>query len=210
MSRSISVNDKITNRLQQLLPGSILFTQDFSGDGSSEAVRQELVRLVKAGVLKRVSQGVYVIPKKLGEYGYMLPTAEEIAFALARRDKTRIVPTGEVALWKLGLSTQVPLNYVYMTDGPSKVIRIEGIEGKTSYTITFKHASPKNFALRGKISSQVIQALRAIGEKNLTEEVLDKIRSLIMRENLDDLNHDLTIAPAWISKLIKDSFKSYK
>ncbi len=159
-------------------------------------------------MLKRLSQGIYLIPKKLGPHGLLLPNAEEVASALARRDKTRIVPTGEVALWKLGLSTQVPLNYVYLTDGPSRVIHIEEIEGKTSYTITFKHASPKNFALRGKISGQVIQALKAIGEKNLTEDVLDKIQSLIMRENMDD--HDLTVAPAWISKLIKDSFKSYK
>lgn len=208
--RSISVKDKIVNRIQQLLPGTILFAQDFLQDGSSEAVRQQLRRLVEAGILKRLSQGVYVIPKKIGEHGYLLPSAEEIALALARRDKSRIIPTGEVALWKLGLSTQVPLKYVYLTDGPSRVIKIEETEGKTSYTITFKHASPKNFASRGKISSQVIQALKAIGEKNLTETMLDKINALIMRENLDDLNHDLTVAPAWISKLIKDSFKSYK
>lgn len=208
--RSISVKDKIVNRIQQLLPGTILFAQDFVQDGSSEAVRQQLRRLVEAGVLKRLSQGVYVIPKKLGKHGYLLPTAEEIAMAIARRDKSRIIPTGEVALWKLGLTTQVPLKYVYLTDGPSRVIKIEETEGKTRYTITFKHASPKNFASKGKISSQVIQALKAIGEKNLTETTLDKINALIMRENLDDLNHDLTVAPAWISKLIKDSFKSYK
>lgn len=121
-----------------------------------------------------------------------------------------IIPSGEVALWKLGLSTQVPLNHVYLTDGPSRVIKIEEKDGKTSYTITFKHASPKNFALRGKISSQVVQALKAIGEKNLTKSILEKVESLIMRENLDDLNHDLTVAPAWITKLIKDSFKNYK
>jgi hypothetical protein len=209
-NKFISVKDKIIARTRQLLPGSILFAQDFLSDGTSEAVRQQLTRLVKTGLLKRLSQGVYVIPKKLGDHGYLLPTADEIASALARRDKTRIIPTGEVALWKLGLSTQVPLNYVYLTDGPSKVIKIEEKDRKTSYTITFKHASPKNFALRGKISGQVIQALKAIGEKNLKEEVLDKIQSLIMRESTDDLNHDLAVAPTWISKLIKDSFKSYK
>ncbi len=208
-TRHISAKDKIINRIQQLLPGSILFAQDFLSDGSSEAIRQQLTRLVKAGVLKRLSQGIYLLPKKIGSHGLLLPNAEEVASALARRDKTRIIPTGEVALWKLGLSTQVPLNYVYLTDGPSRVINIEETEGKTSYTITLKHASPKNFALRGKISGQVIQALKAIGEKNLTEEVLDKIQSLIMRENMDDLNHDLTVAPAWISKLIRESFKSY-
>jgi hypothetical protein len=209
-AKYFSVRAKIINRIKQLLPGSILFAQDFYAEGSSEAVRQQLTRLVKAGLLKRLSQGVYIVPKKLGDHGYLLPTADEIASALARRDKARIIPTGEVALWKLGLSTQVPLNYVYLTDGPSRVIVIEEKDSKTSFAITFKHASPRNFALRGKISSQVIQALRAIGEKNLTEDVLDKIRSLIMRENLDDLNHDLTVAPVWISNLIKGFFNNYR
>jgi Family of unknown function (DUF6088) len=206
----ISVREKILSRIQQFLPGSILFVQDFAADGSGEAVRQELTRLVKAGLLKRLSQGIYTIPKRIGDRGYLLPSADEIASALARRDKSRIIPTGEVALWKLGLSTQVPLNYVYFTDGPSKAIKVEEKEAKTNYTITFKHASPKNFAFRGKISSQVIQALKVIGKKNLTEIPLDKIQSLVIRENLDDLNHDLTIAPVWISQLIKGSFKRYK
>lgn len=60
----ISFKDKIINRIRQLLPGSILFAQDFLADGSSEAVRQQLTRPVEAGLLKRLSQGVYVIPKK--------------------------------------------------------------------------------------------------------------------------------------------------
>ena len=198
------------NRIQQLLPGSIVFAQDFSGDGTHESVRQQLVQFTKSGLLKRLSQGTYLLPKKLGEHGDLFPAPEEIASALARRDKARIIPTGEVALWKLGLTTQVPLNYIYLTDGPSRVIKVEDAKGITDYNIRFKHASPKNFALRGKISSQVIQALKAIGEKNLTKNILEKIESLIMRENIDDLSHDLTIAPAWINKLIKNSFNSYK
>lgn len=198
------------NRIQQLLPGSLVFAQDFSGDGTPEVVRQYLVKFSNEGLLTRLSQGVYLLPKKLGEHGDILPPVDEIATALARRDKARIIPTGEVALWKLGLTTQVPLNHVYITDGPSRVIKVQGPSAKVGYSIKFKHGSPKNFALRGKISSQVIQALKVIGEKNLNNELLGKIESLIMRENIDDLSHDLTIAPAWISKLIKKSFAPYK
>jgi hypothetical protein len=204
------VTKSIVAKLQNLLPGSVIFAQDFLAEGSPEAVRQQLSRLVKGGVLKRLSQGLYVIPKKLGDHGFLLPSAEEIAMAIARRDKARIIPTGEMALWKLGITTQVPLNYVYLTDGPSRIIKVEEAKGKTSYSITFKNAPPKNFALRGKISSQVIQALKSLGEKNLNEEALEKVQALFMRENLDDLNHDLTIAPPWISKIIKESFNTYR
>ena len=208
--RGLTVSDKIANRLQNMLPGSIFFIQDLLDEGSAEAVRQQLARLVKTQAIKRLSQGIYLVPKKLGSHGFLLPNPDDIANAIARRDKSRIIPTGEVALWKLGLSTQVPLNYVYLTDGPSRVIKIEEKEGQTSYTITFKHASPKNFALKGKITSQVIPALKAIGQKNLTVEMADKIESLIMREDLEDLKHDISIAPAWIAKLIRQSFNSYK
>ena len=76
------------------------------------------------------------------------------------------------------------------------------ISGKRKYSIKFKHASPKNFAFTGKISSQVIQALRALGKRDLDEKTLDKIKSLLMRENQGDLKHDIALAPAWISKLI--------
>jgi hypothetical protein len=207
---NFTVSDKIVNRLEQMLPGSIFFIQDLLDEGNAEAVRQQLTRLVKANVIKRLSHGIYLVPKKLGGHGFLLPNPDDIANAIARRDKSRIIPTGEVALWKLGLSTQVPLNYVYLTDGPSRGIKIEEKEGVTSYTITFKHASPKNFALKGKITSQVIPALKAIGQKNLTADMSEKIELLIMREDLDDLKYDMSIAPAWIAKLIKESFNSYK
>lgn len=206
----IPVKNKMLSRIANLLPGSIVFAQDFVGEGSPESIRQHLGQFTRSGLLTRISQGLYVLPKRIGDLGSLTPGAEEIATAMARRDKSRIIPTGETALWRLGLSTQVPLNYVYLTDGPSRVIKIAGVNGGIAYNIKFKHAAPKNFSLRGKISSQVIQALKAIGEKNLTSEILSKIESLIIQENLDDLSHDLTIAPAWISKLIKNSFNSYK
>jgi hypothetical protein len=205
----ISSKDKIVSRLQSYLPGSVVFIQDFVSEGSPEAIRQQLSRLAKDGLLIRLSHGIYVVPKKLGDK-FLTPTGEEIAMAIARRDKARVIPTGEVSLWKLGLSTQVPLNYVYLTDGPSKAIKVGATNSTKGYTIKFKSASPKNFALRGKISGQVISALKSLGERNLNEDVIEKVKSQIMRENLDDLNHDLSIAPSWVSKLLKQSFETYK
>ncbi|SRR5260221_241238 len=208
-NKFISVRDKINARLEQSLPGSILFAHDFFGEASSEAVRQQLSRLVKEGVLVRLSQGIYVSPKKTNGHGSLLPAAPEIASAIARRDKAKIIPTGEVALSQLGLSEQVPLNYVYLTDGPARVIKID-VERKKGYSIRFKHAGPKNFAFTGKISSQVIQALRALGQKDLDEKTLDKVKSLLMRENQADLRHDIALAPAWISKLILNLLQTDK
>lgn len=207
MAKFISVRDKINARLEQSLPGSILFARDFFGEASSEAVRQQLSRLVREGVLVRIAQGIYASPKKVNGRS-LLPAAPEIANAIARRDKAKIIPTGEVALSQLGLSEQVPLNFVYLTDGPTRVIKIENSTGRKEYSIKFKHAGPKNFAYRGKISGPVIQALRALRKKELTEKTKDKVKSLLMREDQTDLRHDMALAPAWISKLILDLLRN--
>jgi hypothetical protein len=80
------------------------------------SIKENVPQFTKTGLLKRLSQGAYQLPKKLGEHVDLLPAPEEIASALARRDKARIIPTGETALWKLGLTTQVPLKFIFTCD----------------------------------------------------------------------------------------------
>ncbi len=94
----------------------------------------------------------------------MLPSIEEIAVAIAKRDRAKIVPTGSYAMYKLGLTTQVPLNIVFYSDTSARKIKI----GKQ--TITFKKASSKNLAFVGEISTLAIQALRTIGKDQVTDE----------------------------------------
>jgi len=78
--------------------------------------------------------------------------------AIVKRDKATVVPTGSYAMYKLGLTTQVPLNIVFYSDTSARKINI----GKQ--TITFKKASSKNLAFIGEISTLVIQALRTISK----------------------------------------------
>ena len=109
---------------------------NFISKGNSEAVRKALQRLVKYGELVRVATGIYVRPEIDPVIGPVTPNIETIAKAIARRDKARIIPTGVYALNRLGLSTQVPMNLVYLTDGAARKIKV----GKR--TITFKKATP--------------------------------------------------------------------
>jgi hypothetical protein len=126
----------------------------------------------------------------------VFPGIEEIAIAIAKREKARIVPTGSYAMYKLGLTTQVPFNIVYYTDTSSRKIKI----GKQ--TITFKRASSKNLSFIGEISKLAIQALRIIGKDNGTDDEIKQIRTLLKKENPKHLQHDLQLAPVWIRKLI--------
>ncbi|MCK7538337.1 MAG: type IV toxin-antitoxin system AbiEi family antitoxin domain-containing protein [Marinilabiliales bacterium] len=121
--------------------------------GNAKTIGKALERLVKSGELHRVANGIYVRPEKDKVLGIVFPGIEEVAEAIRKRDKARIVPTGSYALYKLGLTTQVPMNVVYYTDSTARKIKI----GKQ--TITFKRASARNLSAIGEISRLAIQAL---------------------------------------------------
>lgn len=194
-----SVEDKIEKSIKSKQRGILLFADDFIDCGSSDAIRQALVRLVTKAVIKRVAQGIYVRPK-ISEYiGEVLPSAEEVAQGIAKRDKIKIIPTGTHALNRLGLSTQIPLKLVYLTDGSPREIQI----GKR--TIKLKKTTPKNLLAKGKISSLVIQALKEVGQKGVTDELKQKIVELLKKEERKELEHDIPLAPVWIRKIMREA-----
>lgn len=192
-----STVDKILTKIKKARRGSLFFNEDFIRKGSSEAVRKALQRLVKNGELVRISTGIYVRPEIDPVIGPVTPGIEAIAKAIARRDKTRIVPTGLYALNKLGLSEQVPLNVVYLTDGAPRKVKI----GKR--TITFRKVSPKNVATLGAISGLVIQALKAIGKDSVKADEIAHIQDLLKKEKQSHLQHDLRLAPEWIRQIMQ-------
>lgn len=193
----MSIEDKILEHIEALPKGELLLPVDFSELGSSEAVRLSLFRLEKEGVITRVAQGIYVRPKVSSLIGKLLPSAEEVAEAIAKRDHIRTLPTGSYALNALGLSTQVPMNIVLLTDGSPREIKV----GKRK--IKFKKTTPKNLMAKGKVSSLVIQALKEIGNGNVTEEEERKIIELLKKEDKKNLKHDLALAPVWAKKIMK-------
>lgn len=177
--------------------GTLFFVENFLSFGNPRAVNKTLERLVNKGELLRVATGIYVRPKTDPFIGTITPGVEEIAKAIAKRDRARIVPTGIYALNKLGLSTQVPLNIIYLTDGAARKITV----GKN--TITFKKTTPKNVSAVGEISKLVIQALRTIGKENVTKEEIEKIQKLLKEEKRTRLQHDIRLAPVWIKEIMK-------
>lgn len=129
----LSTEDKIKQKIVKLRPGQIVFTNDFHKCGSIGSVKTALHRQIKKKNLTKLARGIYTKPKfskLLNEE--ILPTAEEVAQAISKRDKARILSTGLYALNQLGLSTQIPLNVVYLTDGSPRKINV----GKR--TIQFK------------------------------------------------------------------------
>lgn len=193
----LTIEYKILNKIKKAGRGSLFFTNDFIAYGNSKAVSKALERLVEKGEIKRVSRGIYTRPKISKLIGEVMPSKEAIAKAIAKRDKARIIPTGSYALHVLGLSTQVPMNTVFLTDGAARKIKLDyGM-------ITFKRTTPKNLATIGKISGLVIQALKEIGKGNVEAWEENKIIQLLKKEDESKLKYDIKMAPEWIRVIMR-------
>jgi ribosomal protein S19E (S16A) len=191
-----SIEKKIELSIKNRPKGSLVFPDDYLGYGSSDAIRKALDRLEDKQVIVRVAQGIYVRPKISKLLGPLIPSVEEIAEAIAKRDRIRTIPSGSYALNTLGLSTQVPMNIVLLTDGSPREIKV----GKR--IIKFKKTTPKNLLAKGQISRLVIQALKEIGNGNVSKQEEDKIINLLKKENEKDLKNDIILAPVWIQKIM--------
>jgi hypothetical protein len=197
-----SIDDKILRKIKKARGGTLFYTDDFLAFGTAKAVAKALERLVEKGEISRVARGIYArlaIDPVLGPTG---PSAEEIALAISKRDKARIIPTGSAALNALGLSIQVPVNVVYLTDGAARKINL----GKRK--ILFRKTAPKNLAAIGKISGLVIQALKEIGKANVTEEDIEIILKELKKEEPYRLEHDIRLAPEWIRVIMRKALKN--
>lgn len=196
-----SVEKQIEKSIKSKPKGSLVLPDDYLSCGSSEAIRKALERLVKKQFIARVAQGIYVRPKISKLIGPILPTAEEVAEVIAKRDRIRTLPTGSYALNALGLSTQVPMNIVLLTDGSPREIKV----GKRK--IKFKKTTPKNLMAKGRISRLVIQALKEIGNGKVSEEEEKKIIDLLRKEDIKVLKHDTALTPVWMQKIMKKAFR---
>lgn len=196
-----STINQIETRIRSWQRGSIFFISDFADLGSTEAVRQALNRLTKAGVILRPGRGVYCYPEimpaipELGiKEGVRTPSVDEIAQAIAKRDCCRICPTAPVAQHYLRLSQQVPMNVVYFTDGSGRRIPMGSGHG-----ILFKHTSDmKLFSYQSDLMRLLVVSMKDIGEGMLNAEELRVIGKHLENVSEVDFNNDIKLAPDWI------------
>lgn len=182
--------------------GHIFFPDDFSACESSDAIRSALVRLCDNNFIIRLAHGIYYYPnidKKWG-MGILYPSIDEIAQAIAFKNKCRIAPTGSSALNALGMSTQMPANVVYYTDGSPRTINIGNGRG-----LVFKRSTDmKRFSYKNERIQLIVAALREIGNGKVNERDKEIIAEQLKNVSTDDFSHDLQLAPAWIQKILNE------
>lgn len=192
-----SIDAKILAAIHRRGRGSVFVPADFLDIGSREAVDVVLHRLTRKGTIRRLVRGVYDFPKQHPVLGALQPSAEEVAQALAGRDHTRVQPAGAYAANALGLSEQVPAKAVFLTDGPSRTVKIG------ASTIQLRRTTARNMAAAGRLSGLLIQALRELGKGHVTPERRQHLKRTLPADQRRELLKDLRLAPAWMHPIFR-------
>ena len=199
-----SIEDNILTAIHAKGRGSIFFPSDFTSYGEVKAVGKSLERLTAKGNIVRLARGIYSYPEVdtvLG-LGVLMPSIEQVAQTIARRDKARIVPTGIYAMNKLGLSTQVPMNVVYLTDGAPRKISLGN-----GRSIQFKYTTPRNLAFTNPLAMLVTFALKEVGKGNVTDDIIRRIKSVLQKERKENIQADEALMPAWIRNITRKAYE---
>lgn len=193
-----SIHSQVLRVIKSGKTGSIYFADDFTSYGSTDTINKILLRLEKEGFIIRLAHGIYLKPKRSQLLGIILPSVEEIATEISKRDKARIIPTGIYALYALGLTTQIPLNIIFLTDGSQREVKI----GKR--TIKFKKAAPRNFAIKNDILNLIVQAFKEKKLSNIDAEFVKKMIPHIQKIDDKIILDQIRYAPVWVQKQVKN------
>ena len=194
----MSTMDQIRERISEIKPGEAFTVSDFLDIADHEMAKKALSRLEKSGEIRRVMRGVYDKPQYsqlLNEYAAPSPT--EIARAIARNNNWTIAPAGDTALNLLGLSTQVPSDWQFISSGPYKNYTIGNI------SIHFLHRADRDISGMSYITGLVIGALKTIGRENVTEKDLLQIKSCLTEKDKETILLEGKKASIWIYSMIK-------
>lgn len=193
-----SIENKIVSRIYGNGRGWVFSKIDFSDLGGFSTIDWVLYRLVKNGTIGRVMRGIYYYPQKSSLLNENLPIdIQQVARAISRRFKWEIEPSGETALNILGVSTQVPSKYVYITNGRSKKYTIQNRE------LQFKKGMLRETGFKHIESTLLVQGIRGLGKENITDENISTIKNAIDRSKSKAILKETSSVTSWIYNVIQ-------
>ena len=190
----------IVNQIENLFsknPGKIYSINDFYYLGTKNTVKSAIYRLNEQNKITRILDGLYTKPKYsevLNEYSF--PDSNLIADKLADKFSWTIAPTGDTALNVTGLSTQVPNEYIYISDGPYMEYLYRNKK------IIVRHTTNRNITCYSKELSILIQAIKALGKDNIRENEIKRL-SIYLRGIQENFKFDILKLPFWIQGVLK-------
>lgn len=199
-AKSATIRQKLAQRIARQVhkePERVFTPFDFLDLGSPHSVGMALLRLVRNGQLRHLARGLYDVPRSHPLLGELLPTAESIAQALARRDGAKIQPMEAMAANLLGLSEQVPVKAVFLTDGPDRLVKVGPL------TVQLKQRPLRKVGSAAPTSSLVFAALRSLGKEHVTTARVAHLRETLSPKDRKRLLKDLPLAPVWMHSFLR-------
>lgn len=197
-----TIDSKVRSRIFGNGRGAVFTPNDFLDLGSRDAVDKALSRLATQKTIRRLARGLYEYPREHTELGTLSPDVQKVAKALAGKDRMRLQPAGAYAANLLGLSEQVPAKAVFLTDGPSRTVKIGRQE------IQLRHTTPRNMAASGRLSGLLMQAFRHLGREHITPQRMAHLKRTLPAKERKQLLKDLALAPTWMHPLFRDLAES--
>ena len=190
--------NQIRGNIERAESGSVFVSTDFTDITDKKTVNMGLIRLADEGLVKKILFGVYYKP----EYNELLgetvaPSPNKVAHALARNFGWTIVPCGDTALNLLGLSTQVPSQWVYVSDGAYKEYSFDNT------VIKFKRTTNKEISKLSYKTALTIQALKALGKDNVSEQIICRLKKALSEEDKEKMLTEAKSATSWVYEYIK-------
>lgn len=195
---ALSYAEQIRQRIDAAEDGEMFINADFTDIADAEIIRRNLNRLVEAGTLRRVMNGIYDKPKfsKLLQEP-VAPNPDLVAKTLARNYNWTIAPSGNTALNLLGLSTQVPATWVYVSDGPYKKYQWDNT------LLIFKKRTNKEISNLSSLTAIVIQALKTLGKDRITPDLISKLSANLSKKDKAILRKEAATSTDWVYDVIR-------
>lgn len=190
----------ITSQIENIMSenqGKIFSINDFYELGTKNTIKSVLYRLNKEGKVVRLLDGLYTKPKYskiLKEYSY--PDINAVAKKIADKFSWTIVPAEDMALNYVGISTQVPNEHIYISDGDYREYLYRNKK------IIFKHTTNRDITSYLRELSILIQAIKAFGKDKIGEKGIKRLAFYAERIK-EDLKKDTLKLPFWIQEVLE-------
>ena len=193
----MTYKEKILDRINTLKSGDVFIANDFFDIAGYETIRSTLNRLVESKEITRIMNGIYFKSRYIEVINeYATPSIDKVAKAIARKYNWTIAPSGNTALKLLGLSTQVPATWSYISDGRYANFRLGNI------TIEFKHRTNGDISKMSTKTAMVIQAIKAIGKDNVTEKEINFLKRKMSQQEKEELLSNARSTSVWVYYII--------
>jgi len=186
----------IVDQLKTTTPGAIFSASSFFGLAPRNTIDQTLLRLTKSGQIRKISTGLFCIPKAHPILGSLNPSLDDSVQAYGHKFGYQIQVHPLKAANLLGLSQQVPAKSIYLTDGPNRSLVLGGQD------VILKHVCPRKLLGIGTKAGLIVQALYSFGARGINQPLINKLKVLIDKNDCQKLQNWLNLMPGWMQKVV--------